>query len=268
MIAWGRMTREDVIMRILALALALPILFVAADARSETFTGCLSPSGNLNKVAVGLLPSSPCTGNSQQVTWTTDTLEGRSCADGEAAVFDSGEWVCESDLPRFVDNGDGTITDNYTGLMWEKKTGTVSTPVNCQAVQCPDPHDVNNQYLWSDSGTETNGSLFRDFLAPLNDDATDDPSMTCFANYCDWRIPNVIELQTLLFEPFPCSISPCIIDPIFAPVATLQVYWTSTSFSLDPNFAWITNFGNGFVDIVPKSELIAPRHARAVRGGR
>ncbi|TMA85936.1 MAG: DUF1566 domain-containing protein, partial [Deltaproteobacteria bacterium] len=26
---------------------------------------------------------------------------------------------------RFVDNGDGTVTDNETGLIWEKKTGTV-----------------------------------------------------------------------------------------------------------------------------------------------
>ena len=27
--------------------------------------------------------------------------------------------------PRFVDNGDGTVTDYQTCLMWEKKTGTV-----------------------------------------------------------------------------------------------------------------------------------------------
>ena len=27
--------------------------------------------------------------------------------------------------PRFVDNGDGTVTDNQTGLQWEKKTTTV-----------------------------------------------------------------------------------------------------------------------------------------------
>ena len=25
---------------------------------------------------------------------------------------------------RFVDNGNGTITDNQTGLMWEKQTGS------------------------------------------------------------------------------------------------------------------------------------------------
>lgn len=25
---------------------------------------------------------------------------------------------------RFIDNGDGTISDTQTGLMWEQKTGT------------------------------------------------------------------------------------------------------------------------------------------------
>lgn len=28
---------------------------------------------------------------------------------------------------RFVDNGDGTVTDNETGLMWEKGTGPILT---------------------------------------------------------------------------------------------------------------------------------------------
>src|SRR5690242_10587120 len=35
--------------------------------------------------------------------------------------------------PRFVDNMDGTVTDNETGLQWEKKTGTVGTGVLCDA---------------------------------------------------------------------------------------------------------------------------------------
>jgi len=30
--------------------------------------------------------------------------------------------------PRFIDNGDGTISDTKTRLMWEKKTGKVGRP--------------------------------------------------------------------------------------------------------------------------------------------
>jgi hypothetical protein len=61
--------------------------------------------------------------------------------------------------PRFVDNGDGTITDAQTGLMWEQKTGTVGTFVFCTTVTtCPDPTHVNNIYTWSWSGTAPDGA--------------------------------------------------------------------------------------------------------------
>jgi len=66
---------------------------------------------------------------------------------------------------RFVDNGDGTVTDNETGLIWEKKTGTVGTAVNCATTTCSDPHDVNNTYTWSSSGTAADGRAFTDFLS-------------------------------------------------------------------------------------------------------
>src|SRR5437773_42892 len=66
---------------------------------------------------------------------------------------------------RFVDNGDGTVTDNETGLIWEKKTGTVGTAVNCATTTCSDPHDLNNTYTWSSSGTAADGRAFTDFLS-------------------------------------------------------------------------------------------------------
>ena len=46
---------------------------------------------------------------------------------------------------RFIDNGNGTITDTRTRLTWEKKNGAdgVADPGN--------PHDVDNTYTWSAS---------------------------------------------------------------------------------------------------------------------
>src|SRR6059036_1572800 len=38
---------------------------------------------------------------------------------------------------RFVDNGDGTVTDNQTGLQWEKKDGADGVE------NYADPHDVD-----------------------------------------------------------------------------------------------------------------------------
>jgi len=71
--------------------------------------------------------------------------------------------------PRFVDNGDGTITDRQTCLVWEKKD-------NAHGI-----HDLNNVYKWTKSGTAADGDLFATFLAGLNGPG--------FAGHHDWRIP-------------------------------------------------------------------------------
>src|SRR4029453_9656261 len=62
----------------------------------------------------------------------------------------------------YTDNGDGTITDNNTGLMWEKQSQDGSI------------HDVNNTYSWEGAFTE--------HVAGLN-------TMN-FAGHSDWGAPN------------------------------------------------------------------------------
>jgi hypothetical protein len=56
--------------------------------------------------------------------------------------------------PRFVDNGDGTVTDNQTGLQWEKKTTAVGSVANLA-----DPHDVDNAYTWGNLRRAANGAF-------------------------------------------------------------------------------------------------------------
>jgi hypothetical protein len=164
--------------------------------------------------------------------------------------------VCQ---PRYVDNGDGTVTDNKTRLMWEKKS----------AAGTGDVHDVTNAYQWSASGSAADGTLFTVFLATLNSDVSNSGTSTCFANHCDWRIPNIVELQGILLAPYPCAASivgstPCI-DPTFGPTEANN-YWSSTSLASFPSsafllpfnyYAIVTTYGKNFVLL-----------ARAVRGGR
>jgi hypothetical protein len=153
------------------------------------------------------------------------------------------------DAPRWVDNGDGTVTDNLTGLQWEKKTNDATI------------HDVANPYTWSASGTLADGTAFTGFLAPLNAGA-------CFAGQCDWRLPTLQELGTILLpEPYPCTTNPCI-DAAFGavPMGSERLNWSSTGYWIDPNLVFFMDFANGYVGFHTRV-FPGGRSVRAVRGG-
>ena len=159
----------------------------------------------------------------------------------------------------FVDNGDGTITDNQTGLMWEMKDASDSTQ------DFDNPRDVDNYYTWSISSGPPDGTAFTDFLPRLNGEIAGTVPSEQLGGHNDWRMPTSAELQTLLFESYPSSISPCIVDPIFSPTTTEKIYWSSTSNASDPNGAWFVTFSTGNVVTGNK---INNGSVRAVRGGR
>lgn len=158
--------------------------------------------------------------------------------------------------PSFRDNGDGTITDQRTGLVWEKKSNDGSL------------HDLDNVYAWGQSVVPyaMDGPVVSDFLAKLN-------TKPCFGGQCDWRIPNLRELQTLVnYE----RVNPATWDEfrrdcqdgctVLACSCTSGVpTWTSTTHRLSPRDAWAVHFSNG-----QSAGTIKTRRAgvRAVRGGR
>ena len=130
---------------------------------------------------------------------------------------------------------------------------------------------MNDTYTWSTSGFAPDGAAFTNFLNTLNGGATgvgncvsaDGSTITGgFNGHCDWRLPSIAELRTILLAPFPCGTSPCI-DPVFGPTAA-AFYWSSTTIAADPNFAWSVKFSFGNMDTLfkPNSNFV-----RAVRGG-
>ena len=101
--------------------------------------------------------------------------------------------------PRFTDNGDGTVTDNLTGLVWTQNAN-VPGPSSCT----PGTHKT-----WQ-------GAL--DYVKCLN---TND-----YLGYNDWRLPNIKELRSLIDYS---KLNPAL--PSGHPFAAVQTteYWSSTT---------------------------------------
>ncbi len=172
---------------------------------------------------------------------------------------------------RFVDNGDGTISDNWTGLMWEKKVDWDDDFVFCDtAEECPDPHDADNVYTWSDSDRAFDGTARTVFLAQLND--VSGGGANCFAGKCDWRLPTLHELQTILDynRASPATYrtfnSGCTADCTLTTCSCTAEgdYWTATTLAAYRDEAWCVDLIDGLSVSFPK---YGDLHARAVRGG-
>jgi hypothetical protein len=132
---------------------------------------------------------------------------------------------------------------------------------------------VNDTYTWSSSGTGPDGTAFTNFLSVLNGGATGvgncvssdaTTSTGGFDNGCDWRLPTIVEWQTIINTG--CGSGPCI-DPIFGPTqptpsgSGYSGYWSSTDFPF-PGDKWLVNDA-GVVGTNEKFNLFV----RAVRGG-
>ncbi len=154
---------------------------------------------------------------------------------------------------NFVDNGDGTISDGATGLVWEKLCFDNTLTV------CATEQHVFNTYDWD-------GALAK--VAAMNS--------ANYAGHNDWRLPNVKELESLLdagtFDPAVDTIfhnASCVL-PCAATSCSCTMsgpYWTSTSESgLPATFAWYVDFLSGAVTWDAKAGP-TQRYARAVRGG-
>jgi quinol monooxygenase YgiN len=114
--------------------------------------------------------------------------------------------------PRFVDNGNGTVTDKLTDLIWLKDADFFGEVTWEQALQ-------KAQHLAGGSGGLNDGSKAG-----------------------DWRLPNIREIQTVIDYGTGHPILPA--GHPFKN-AKMSIYWTSTTLTAAPTLAWMTTLGIG-----------------------
>jgi len=134
---------------------------------------------------------------------------------------------------------------------------------------------VGDSYTWSSSGTAPDGTAFTTFLNTLNGGATGVGNCVNngfattggFDGHCDWRLPTIDELETIIDLSAPGCLdasrtNPCI-DPIFGPTQP-NFYWSSTTDANNSTLAWGVEFQVAGESRPFKS---SNQYVRAVRGG-
>lgn len=170
--------------------------------------------------------SLPATGQT-----TCSDAEGNEidCTDGEFpgqdGLYRSG--CSGSPGARLGENGDGTVSDHCTGLMWKKAPLEVVSKVWREALgTCED-------VILAADGT---------WISDINEAPAHGG-----IKYDDWRLPSIRELESIV----DYGRSDPAVDPVFE--ALPAGYWTSTSYDVSPDQAWCINLFNGKAEPIPKS---------------
>jgi hypothetical protein len=125
---------------------------------------------------------------------TSDTVEDLTPADEPEATAGIDDSIPESPERRFVDNGDGTITDKKTNLMWIKNGWRI---------------DFFSAVKWTDAIRKC--EEFR------------------YGGFTDWRLPTIKEWKSLLDKnnEYPALVEP---NP-FQNIIVHMPYWSKTEFN-------------------------------------
>lgn len=126
---------------------------------------------------------------------------------------------------ELVDNGDGTVTDTVSGLMWQKTTAE-KRPWSTALIYCED---------------------------------------LMLAGYDDWRLPNRNELQSIVnYNNSNPAIDPDMFPEVDAMTDT-EKFWTASTHVRNPENAWIVAFDSGGLSYDNKSASLHVRAVRTVQ---
>ncbi len=142
--------------------------------------------------------------------------------------------------PRFTDNGNGTVTDNMTNLIWLKNANCTDTIGGIAK---------GSNLTWANALTWSNN------LASSSCGLTDGSVAG------DWRLPSDTELKSLVDAS---KSSPPL--PTGHPFLNVQsfAYWSATTYAPNTTDAWYVYMGDGFVSYSSKANS---SYVWPVRGG-
>ncbi|MCX7144352.1 MAG: DUF1566 domain-containing protein, partial [Proteobacteria bacterium] len=208
----------------------------AAAGRTLTYAWTLTtkPAGSAAALA---------TATSKKATFTADlegnyvaslvVNDGKSNSSASTVTITAGTTIASVLPATFTDNGDGTVTDKVTTLVWMRcSVGQTWTGSACDGVP--------STYIWDDASV---------IIGTVD-----------FAGQTDWRLPNMRELQTIADRS---KLNPAIDSTAF-PGTSAATYWSSTVYPGVTTAAWYVNFGGGDVHGADKSSALP---VRLVRGG-
>ena len=132
-------------------------------------------------------------------------------------------WLDCSSI-RFTENGDGTVTDNLLNLMWDKNGNRIGVQTWAQAL-C--------------------------YCCDLS-----------VGGYCDWRLPTVYELESLISAKEADSV--IVLNGQSYSNLKVRHYWSSTSFSPTVTLERYVTLPNGYVYLYDKINNYSAMAVRSI----
>lgn len=150
----------------------------------------------------------------------------------------------------FTNNGDGTVTDNNTGLIWQRCSVGQTQIIQNNILTCGGTAALYNWYQATGEYSEyyNNSSNRINVCGSLN------------LGGGGWRLPTKKELITIV----DYGLSYPAIQSDFFPYTSRSYYWSSTTYVNSSNYAWSVDFQRGEVTRL-KRELYF--YVRCVRDG-
>jgi len=157
-----------------------------------------------------------------------------------AAAHSDAAQTCHSYWPkpstpinRFTENGDGTVTDSVTKLIWKRCSEGLA------GESCEKGEPVIFTWL----------------------EAQKAAAESRFTGKSDWRLPDIKELNSIIERQ--CTM-PAINEIVFPATPTMS-FWSSTAYAGNPAYAWNVYFPYGISDGNSKSYKFFVRLVRSAK---